>query len=464
MAEIQKFIEKINVGNNMHSVLMMRGDEIMFEGYWKPYSKDSRQRMYSEAKSLVGIAIGMLEYEGKLSLDDKLYTYFEDKIDRTLPELLKEQTIRDNLMMSTAVSYPSWFTATDRDRVHLYFNGSETVRVPGTIFTYDSTGSQVLGCLVQRLAGMPVLDYLREKAGLFKNAKMLQTPTGEPWYDSSLLCTLREMAEFGRFVMTGCQDKNGNPTVSEEFLKAATGKLISTDNTGFFAYNSLGYGYQIWHLLNDDFCFFGMGNQLTICVPSRDFLFACTADDQGYGEAQRVIIDALYEHIINKLDEPTDTGYAPDLSLKHAEGEPYSDIVSAINNVKFAAEDNPMCIKWFCLSFGDNKLDVTYENATGIKKITAGACFNIFDKFPEEGYSKEIGGEREPGHKYDAAFSYAFRSANNLLIQCRIIDEYLGNLSMLFGFSKDGATVRLVKAAENFLQEYQGVMIAKRLS
>ncbi len=462
MADIRRFIEKINVGNNMHSVIMMHGDEVLFEGYWAPYNKDSHQRMYSETKSLVGIAIGMLEYEGKLSLDDPIYTYFPDKIEIELPALLKKQTIRNNLMMSTAVSYPNWFTSPDRDRVHLYFNSSTVVRAPGTIFTYDSTGTQVLGCLVERLSGMSLLDYIKSKTGLFATAKMLKVPTGESWCDSSLICTLREMAEFGRFVMNGCVTKDGKETVSREFIKDATSDLIATDENGFFSYKSFGYGYQIWHTKYDGFCFFGMGNQLTVCIPSKDFLFACTADDQGYAEARRVLLDALYDEIIDKLDEPTDCEYKPVLALKHADGTSESSIIPKINKGKYLFEGGQLEIKWFTLEFLVDSLELIYENSQGVKKITAGACRNVFDKFPEEGYSKEVGGERASGHKYEAAFSYAFESENSLLIQCRIIDEYLGNLSMFFGFSKEYATVRMVKTAEDFLDEYEGTAIFRR--
>lgn len=461
MVDIKSFIETIQVGNDMHSVIMMRGSEVIFEGYWAPYTAESRQRMYSQTKSLVGIAVGMLEYDGLLFLDDKLYTFFPDKIDSELPELLKLQTVRDTLKMCTAVSCPDWFTSADRDRVHLYFNGSKITRVPGTVFTYDSAGSQVLGCLVERLAGMSLLDYIRMKTGLFMNAGMLKVPTGESWCDSSLICTLRDMAEFGRFVMNGCVNKTGERTVGEQYLKDATSKLVSTDETGFFSYKSLGYGYQIWHTRENGFCFFGMGNQLTICIPSKDFVFSCTADDQGNAESRRVLMDALFRYVIDELDDyhGFETEYQPELSLRHADGMSSSSIIPNISGVRFVADDNPMGIRWFILKFYEDRLDFVYENSRGIMTVTAGACRNIFDKFPEEGYSKDVGGVSEPGHRYDAASSYAFETERNLLIQCRIIDAYLGNMTVFFGFNDKYATVRFTATAENFLQDYKGIMV-----
>ena len=54
----------------MHSFLLMRHDTLIAEGYYAPYQKDTLHRMFSISKSFTSIAIGLLEAEGKLSLDD----------------------------------------------------------------------------------------------------------------------------------------------------------------------------------------------------------------------------------------------------------------------------------------------------------------------------------------------------------------------------------------------------------
>ena len=43
-----------------HSLLMMKGDKIFAEYYWAPFHKDFCHRMYSQTKSYVGIAIGLV--------------------------------------------------------------------------------------------------------------------------------------------------------------------------------------------------------------------------------------------------------------------------------------------------------------------------------------------------------------------------------------------------------------------
>ena len=92
---IVKFINKLEQrGAIMHSMLMMRHGKIITENYWAPFNKDFCHRMYSQTKSYAAIGIGLLEEEGKLSLDDKVADIFPDKIDGEISIHLKEQTVR----------------------------------------------------------------------------------------------------------------------------------------------------------------------------------------------------------------------------------------------------------------------------------------------------------------------------------------------------------------------------------
>ena len=156
----------------------------------------------------MGIAVGLLLSEGKLSLDDKTADLFFDKIgDVSLPPELREQTVRDMLTMSTAGTCDNWFKSSDTDRTHLYFSGRTKNRLPGTLWHYDSSGSQVLSSLVERLSGMPLLEYLREKlfshTGGFESAEILKAPNGDSWGDSAMICTPRDMAIFATLLMRG---------------------------------------------------------------------------------------------------------------------------------------------------------------------------------------------------------------------------------------------------------------------
>ena len=88
---------------------------------------------------------------------------------------------------------------------------------------------------------------------------------------------------------------------------------------------------------------------------------------------------------------------------------------------------------------------------------------NVFAQFPEEGYSDMVGNEAAPGNTYRAAFSADWPEKKKLRIRVQIIDDSFANLAIVFGF-RDGenASVRMTKVAENFLEEYSGVMNATK--
>ena len=272
-------------GSYTHSFLMMRGEKLCTEAYFAPYNRDSLNRMYSQTKSFVSIAIGCLIDEGKLTLDDRIADHFPERFERELPPYLAAQTVREMLTMTTSVyNEGSWFTSGEPDRVRYDLNTFDGARPAGTIWRYDSAGSQVLSALVEKLAGMPLLDYLRKRlfshTGGFESAVMLKTPNGETWGDSAMVCTLRDIATFGNLVMHYGKHE-GKQLMSESYLREATSPLVWNDTTGFYHVFHHGYGYQIWCTEQNGFAFVGMGDQLTICLPERDFLFTMTADNQG---------------------------------------------------------------------------------------------------------------------------------------------------------------------------------------
>ncbi len=463
-------------GNTLHSLLIMKGDDIFCESYWAPFHKEYCHRMYSQTKSYVGIAIGLLEEEGKLSLDDKIVDYFPDKIDTELSPYLLKLTVRQMLTMTTCGICERWFTHEDRDRVRVFFNHNRTSRPAGTLWVYDSNGSQVLGTLVERLSGMPLLEYLRAKLfgemGTFKSATMLKVPTGESWADSALLCTTRDMASFGRLLLNG-GTWEGKRLMNEQYVRTATSKLVDNDEDGRGC-TAYGYGYQIWRFEQDSFGFTGMGNQMTVCVPHKDLVFTCTSDDQGAPIMREILIDGFFDQIVNEIsDEPLDEDpeayaslveYQKSLKLRSFMGDATSPFVSEINGVEYACKPNQTGITKFSLHFdGEERGEFRYTNAQGDKVIRFGINHNEFGKFPQGGYSQDVGGERGPlDMYYDCAASAAWREEKKLYLRVQIIDRYFGNMTAVFAFSGDEVVVSMTKHAEDFMNEYTGMFRGKR--
>ncbi len=477
-----KYLEKFILGLekrkiHMHSVLLCRGYDIFGEFYWAPFDADFCHRMYSQTKSYVSVAIGLLIEEGKLLIDDKIADYFPEKIDTPLHKSLKNQTVRQMLMMSTVGCGQDWFSNERRDRCKVYFNQrGENLRYPGTIWEYDSQASQVLACLVEKLAGKSLFDYLNDKIfshlGTFKTATILKTPTGESWGDSALLCTSRDMLSFGRFVMN-YGTYNGKRLMNESYLKEATSCLIDNQETAFNDVLGHGYGYQIWRTEKNGFAFVGMGDQLTVCLPDYDLIFVCTADNQGSEFSRELILSTFFDLIVENLEsealENDENAYqsmknaTQGLTLFALSGQKASPWQEKADNKKYVFFENELGLKELTIRFNESGGELCYTNANGEMVLPFSFNKNYFGKFPELGYSGEIGGERtHDGSKYDCATSGAWFCDNKLMIFSQIIDRYLGNVSMCFGFNEEHITVTFYKTAEDFLWNYSGWACGKQ--
>ncbi len=451
---------------NLHSVLMLRGNDIFHEQYVAPYKADTIHRMYSVTKTFVAVAIGFLADEGKLSLDDPIIKYFPDKLPETVSPWLEKQTIRHMLTMNTCFPGGHWFDYGVTDRTKWYFS-LKPQKPAGSVFFYDSTGSYVMSVLVERLSGMKFLDYLKVKLlnrlGDFENAQVLSTPDGTPWGDSALLCTPRALLKFARFVMNYGKWE-GEQLISEQYMRDATRCQVTNNEEGVANYNSHGYGYQIWMDEQNGFSFHGMGGQFSICVPEKDFIFVCTGDTQYQKtHAQPALYRAVYD-----LAAQFDGGSAPEApafptELSVAHGKESSAFAEKINGKTFRCEENRMGITSFRFTFNGAEGVLDYVNAQGEKSLPFGMKKNVFAKFPQFGYSDEYGNVHEiTDFRYDCASSAGWIEEKKLQIRVQIVDRYFGSVMMTFGFVDENTVgVRMIKNAEDFLSEYDGWMIAQ---
>lgn len=468
-----KYLESKNLA--IHGLVLARGDKIFSETYWAPFDKDFNHRMYSQTKSYVAVAIGLLEEEGKINLDDPIANYFKDLQPENQHPYMLSQTIRQNLTMTTCNRAKYWFSSQNPSREHLYFNETSVICPAGTMWDYDSAGSQLLGALVERVSGKSLFDYLNEKVfkhlGTFKNATILKTRDGVSWGDSALVCTPRDMLSFAKFVMNyGTWE--GKRLMNEEYLKTATSKVVDNSEEGLDPTVSAGYGYQIWRHNMNGFYFNGMGMQLAICVPDKDFICVVTADVQGYGSGKTLFMTGLEQFIVNNLGNQLDKDkdaldelnkVSSTRKLMVCRGEKTTSKKEFFDGTVYQCNENRLGIKNFSFNLEGDAIVWNYENAQGKKSIKFGLGYNEFDKFPQLGYSNDNGGVKTTdGFMYNGAYSAGFLQDNKLCVYAQIIDRYFGNFIGFFTFKDDACFVSMTKAAEDFLGEYSGEILAFR--
>ncbi len=471
---VLRLIKTLNEHNiPMHSLLLARGDKLFFEGYWKPFCQIENHRMYSQTKSYVGIAVSQLAAEGIINLDDKIIDYFPEYLPEEIHPYLAAQSIENMLNMHTCFTDCPWFNNHRGDRVRYYFS-MKPVRYPGTTFYYDSSGSFVLGALVEKVTGKNFLDYLKEKClnkiGFSSTSKVLTCPGGFAWGDSALLCTTKDMLLFGR-LLANKGEWNKEPLLDREAVEKAVAFTVTSQNRGGTKNNEQGYGRQIWRTYDDSFCFLGMHGQFLIYNPKTDILMASTAGFYRGSSAtnKEILFSGFFNNIVNTAgDIITEseaykelTNYTENLKLSVILGENSSSVAKKIDGKIFKAERNPMGITEFKLSFSENLGEFNYTNATGNKTITFGLGKNIPQLFPEKDYSRDIGGVKSPDNQYKCVASGAWVQDNKLKILVQIIDEYIGMAEIKIGFNDKYAVIEMCGDAEDFLDEYNGYLTAE---
>lgn len=283
---------------NMHGFLMLHRGEKIAEGYWKPFAADVPHRMFSVSKSMTSLAIGMLIGEGKVALEDRIAGSFADKLPSPTPERIADMRVRDLLRMASAHTVTAYKCLQDPDWTRAFFTYPPE-KDPGAVFAYDSSASQALGALVERVAGRSLLDFLTERLfaplGCSGEIRWLRDPAGACQGGTGLLMTLPDLAR-----VAACCLRGGDGLVPADYLREATAWQIDT-STLSKREERFGYGYHFWRTRHNGYAMHGIGGQLAIVLPDFDFILCTVADVQLEQGGVWDIFDALWGEVLPYL-------------------------------------------------------------------------------------------------------------------------------------------------------------------
>ena len=471
-AAITAFIDRLEDKTlPMHSILLLRGDIIAAEAYWKPFDADFRHRMYSTSKSFASVAIGILAGDGKLSLDDRVVDLFPEYKEKCAPvhPYLAMTTIRDLLKMTTCFNASNYASFEDWTEAFFRITASH---IPGRSFRYDTLATVMLCMIVHRVSGLEFMAFLQTRlfdpVAMSAHLQCIQSPCGHDWGGSGVLCTTRDLAKFA-YVCMHDGKWDGTQLIPERFIREATSRQVDNTLTCCDPEHQYGYGYQFWRT-RFGFACRGMGSQLAVCVPEKDLILLTTADTQSITGADSIIYDALDNHILKNLNDgplgenPSDHAALrtkiAGLSLHTVKGAMSSPIIGKINGTTYNLDENGMKMKYVRFTFKGDEGVLAYENATGAHEIHFGFGKQVRQTFPETHYYGRT--LMRPGnHGYDCHASAAWRMEDSLVLYVFATDEYFGTLRMNFVFTDGTVTVQSEKFAEMFFDDYQGFTSGK---
>jgi len=473
---IRRFVEHLEQRKLcLHSFMVIRQGEIAAEGYYPPFGPDTPHRMYSQSKTFVAMAIGMLIGEGKLKLGDRVAGFFPEHHPENMHPYLGEMTIRDLLMMSSPHDWTT-YGKDDKNWVWTFFNRMPSHR-SGTVFMYDTSATVALCAIVEKISGRNLLDYMRpgllDKLGFSKEAFCIERPEGGAWGGSGVICSTRDMARFALFLLAKgkwC----GEQLISEAYMDQATSALIDTRLTTGESESQFGYGYQIWRTRHNGFATLGMGSQMCVCLPDRELVLVTTGDTQMVSGGCDLIMDIfwtdVYPYMTESAGEKLPENKKAHESLRHklasleflpVDGRKTSEVSRRLfGGKRYTLDRNRMGISEVRFDFEGDAGVMGYTNATGGHEIRFGICGYGDEpgEFPEKHYfGRRIGVPKGSGYRYKA--SGAWFDDETLMVYVYIIDDYFGTLKINVRFGGGGRHITLFmhKAAEWFLDEYEGI-------
>ena len=369
--------------HHLHSVMLLRHGQVVAEGWWSPYAPDISHMLYSLSKSFTSSAVGLAVEEGLLSVDDPVLSFFPDEAPSQASANLAAMRVRHLLSMSTGHAEDS--TGHIRDSADNNWARAFLMRPveyePGAHFLYDSGASYMLSAIVQKLTGMTLVEYLRQR--LFeplgiRNHEWETCPRGVNSGGWGLSITTEDIACFGQmYLQKGIW--NGQRVLPESWVSTATS--FHSDNSGNDTNDNIdwqqGYGFQFWRCQHNAYRGDGAFGQFCVVMPEQNAVFVTTA---GVEDMQPVL-DLVWKHLLpamspaplpeNTLDASQLRGRLGTLALAPQQGAS-SPLESAISGRRYVFESNEQGVEALSVQFGDDECLLTLGNAQGEHRIRCG--------------------------------------------------------------------------------------------
>jgi CubicO group peptidase (beta-lactamase class C family) len=290
----------------LHSFMMLRHGKVVAEGWWDPYGPDLVHTMYSMSKSFTSTAVGFAVAEGRLSVDDKVVSFFPEELPGTVSENMAAMRIRDLLTMSTGNEKEPTQVCVQSENWVRTFLAQTIAHPPGTKFMYNSTATYMCSAIVQKVTGQTVLEYLTPRlfAPLGIAGMRWETcPKGINTGGWGLSVQTEGLAKFGQFLLRKGM-WNGKQLLPAAWIEEATRFHIQQpggDKPERPKANNdwlQGYGYQFWRCQGTGFRGDGAFGQYTIVLPEQDTVIVMTSENKNM-QGQ---LDLVWKHLLPAFD------------------------------------------------------------------------------------------------------------------------------------------------------------------
>ncbi|MGB5818435.1 MAG: serine hydrolase [Saonia sp.] len=239
--------------HKVHSILLIKNDELVIEQYFDNHSVDRQHDLRSVTKSIRSVLMGIAIDNGFVeSVNDPISKYLKNPVPtKNLDEKKDEITIGHLLTMSSGLDCNDWDKKSEgqEDKVYRkkdwlqYTLNLPMIYEPGTVSNYCSMGVVLIAEIISRASGMAIDEFaehfLFDPLGI-TNVSWGHTSNKEVIASGKrLYMTSRDMAKIGQLILNNGA-WGGKQIVSKEWVEEATSP--KTKITG------IDYGFLWWSI------------------------------------------------------------------------------------------------------------------------------------------------------------------------------------------------------------------------
>ena len=289
-----------------HSMILLRHGKIVFKMNVSPYDDITPHMLYSLSKSFTSAAAGFAVSEGLLQWDSSVVDILPEEVPAGREEELRQVTLETLLSMGSGLAEESDSPSPNPAVTWARHVLSHPVKYPPmTHFHYNTFGTYLVSCMVQKVSGMKVRDYLIPR---------LFAPLGieTPDWDSSpqgvncggfgLHLKCDDIARFGQCLLQHGVWQ-GRQVLPKGWVEFATKEHIANYEGQRQDGNEWGQGYglQFWRCMDGRYRGDGAYGQACIIDEKRDAVLAVTCGTSDMGAEFQLI----REHLFPAVDAPS---------------------------------------------------------------------------------------------------------------------------------------------------------------
>ena len=282
-----------------HSMILLRHGKEVCRWNWAPYDDQTPHVLFSLSKSFTSAAAGFAVAEGLLRWDTPVTKVLPEEVPEENQDDMRRVTLETLLSMGSGLEEASDSPSPDPKITWARHVLSHKIKYPPMAhFHYNTFGTYLVSCMVQKAAGMTIRDYLMprlfEPLGIGKPEWDL-SPEGVCCGGFGLHLTSESIARFGQCLLQKGVWQ-GRQVLPEGWVELATREHIANYAGEREAGNEWGqgYGFQFWRSIDGRYRGDGAFGQVCMVDEARDAVLAITCGASDMGAEFKLIREHLF--------------------------------------------------------------------------------------------------------------------------------------------------------------------------